>query len=39
MGWPTVERLSVRLTDRMFLQLDALAAERGVDRTGWLGGY
>jgi Ribbon-helix-helix protein, copG family len=28
-----VERLSVRLTDRMFLQLDALAAERGVDRT------
>ena len=33
MGWPTVERLSVRLTDRMFPQLDALAAERGVDRT------
>ena len=33
MGWRTVERLSVRLTDRMFLQLDALAAERGVDRT------
>ena len=32
MGWPTVERLSVRLTDRMFLQLDALAAERGVDQ-------
>jgi Ribbon-helix-helix protein, copG family len=29
----TMERLSVRLTDRMFLQLDALAAERGVDRT------
>ena len=28
-----MERLSVRLTDRMFLQLDALAAERGVDRT------
>jgi Ribbon-helix-helix protein, copG family len=28
-----VERLSVRLTDRMFWQLDALAAERGVDRT------
>jgi hypothetical protein len=29
----TMERLSVRLTDRMFLQLDALAQERGVDRT------
>jgi hypothetical protein len=28
-----MERLSVRLTDRMFLQLDALAQERGVDRT------
>ena len=28
-----MERLSVRLTDRMFLRLDALAAERGVDRT------
>ena len=28
-----MERLSVRLTDRMFLQLDALAEERGVDRT------
>ena len=28
-----MERLSVRLTDRMFLQLDALAAERGIDRT------
>jgi len=26
-----MERLSVRLTDRMFLQLDALAAERGGD--------
>jgi hypothetical protein len=26
-------RLSVRLTDRMFLQLDALAQERGVTRT------
>jgi len=28
-----MERLSVRLTDRMFRQLDALALERGVDRT------
>ena len=28
-----MERLRVRLTDRMFWQLDALAAERGVDRT------
>ena len=28
-----MERLSVRLTDRMFWQLDALAAERGVTRT------
>ena len=28
-----MERLSVRLTDRMFLELDALAEERGVDRT------
>ena len=28
-----MQQLSVRLTDRMFLQLDALAAERGVDRT------
>ena len=28
-----MERLSVRLTDRMFRQLDALAQERGVDRT------
>ena len=29
----TVERLSARLTDRMFSQLDALALERGVTRT------
>ena len=28
-----MERLSVRLTDSMFLQLDALAAERAADRT------
>jgi hypothetical protein len=28
-----MERLSVRLTDRMFWQLDALAAERGITRT------
>jgi hypothetical protein len=28
-----VERLSVRLTDRIFVQLDALALERGVTRT------
>jgi hypothetical protein len=28
-----MERLSVRLTDRRFWQLDALARERGVDRT------
>jgi Ribbon-helix-helix protein, copG family len=28
-----MERLSFRLTDQMFLQLDALAAERGLDRT------
>jgi predicted transcriptional regulator len=28
-----MERLSVRLTDRMFWQLDALAEERGVTRT------
>ena len=28
-----MERLSVRLTDRMFWQLDSLAAERGVTRT------
>ena len=28
-----MERLSVRLTDRMFRQLDALALERGVTRT------
>lgn len=28
-----MERLSVRLTDRTFWQLDALAAERGVTRT------
>jgi hypothetical protein len=28
-----MERLSVRLTDRMFWQLDALAAERAVTRT------
>jgi hypothetical protein len=28
-----MERLSVRLTDRMFRQLDALAAERGISRT------
>jgi hypothetical protein len=29
-----VDQLSVRLTDRMFSQLDALALERGVTRTG-----
>jgi hypothetical protein len=29
-----VDQLSVRLTDRMFRQLDALALERGVTRTG-----
>jgi hypothetical protein len=28
-----MERLSVRLTDRMFWQLDALASERDVTRT------
>jgi predicted DNA-binding protein len=28
-----MERLSVRLTDRLFWQLDALAAERGISRT------
>jgi hypothetical protein len=28
-----MERLSVRLTDRMFRELDALAAERGINRT------
>lgn len=28
-----MERLSVRLTDRMFRQLDALALERGITRT------
>jgi hypothetical protein len=28
-----VDQLSVRLTDRMFRQLDALALERGVTRT------
>jgi hypothetical protein len=28
-----MERLSVRLTDKMFRELDALAAERGIDRT------
>lgn len=28
-----MERLSVRLTDRMFWQLDSLAEERGVTRT------
>ncbi len=28
-----MERLSARLTDRMFSQLDALALERGVTRT------
>jgi metal-responsive CopG/Arc/MetJ family transcriptional regulator len=28
-----MERLSVRLTDRMFLQLDSLAQERGLTRT------
>jgi hypothetical protein len=28
-----VERLSVRLTDRMFWQLDALAEEHGITRT------
>jgi Ribbon-helix-helix protein, copG family len=28
-----MERLSVRLTDRMFRQLDALADEHGVTRT------
>jgi hypothetical protein len=28
-----MERLSARLTDRMFWQLDSLAAERGVTRT------
>jgi Ribbon-helix-helix protein, copG family len=28
-----MERLSVRLTDRMFWQLDSLAADRGVTRT------
>jgi len=37
-GWqpkrPTVERLTVRLTDRTFRALDALALERGVTRTG-----
>jgi Ribbon-helix-helix protein, copG family len=29
-----MDHLSVRLTDRMFRQLDALALERGVTRTG-----
>jgi hypothetical protein len=28
-----MERLSVRLTDSLFLRLDALAEERGVSRT------
>jgi hypothetical protein len=28
-----MERLSVRLTDRMFWQLDSLAVERGITRT------
>jgi metal-responsive CopG/Arc/MetJ family transcriptional regulator len=28
-----MEQLSVRLTDRMFAKLDALAEERGVTRT------
>jgi hypothetical protein len=28
-----MERLSVRLTDSLFLRLDGLAAERGVSRT------
>jgi metal-responsive CopG/Arc/MetJ family transcriptional regulator len=28
-----MQQLSVRLSDRMFDQLDALAADRGVDRT------
>jgi hypothetical protein len=28
-----MDQLSVRLTDRMFWRLDALAAERGVTRT------
>ena len=28
-----MDQLSVRLTDRMFRQLDALALERGVTRT------
>jgi metal-responsive CopG/Arc/MetJ family transcriptional regulator len=28
-----MERLSVRLTDTMFMRLDALAQERGVTRT------
>lgn len=28
-----MERLSVRLTDKTFRELDALAAERGIDRT------
>jgi metal-responsive CopG/Arc/MetJ family transcriptional regulator len=28
-----MERLSVRLTDRMFQQLDELAEERGITRT------
>jgi metal-responsive CopG/Arc/MetJ family transcriptional regulator len=29
-----VERLSVRLSDQLFRELDALALERGVTRTG-----
>jgi Ribbon-helix-helix protein, copG family len=32
-GWKPMERLSVRLTDKMFWQLDALAEERGITRT------
>jgi predicted DNA-binding protein len=33
-GKPTMDQLSVRLPDRMLRQLDALALERDVTRTG-----